>query len=152
MFEHLRGLLKSRGRTAIPASGGLTAVSAAAVLLVEVARADYEHQPAERAALRAGLAREFGVPEAALDTLLDEAELRAKESVSLFDFVQALNRTLSQDSKRGLLKLLWEVAHADGRVDPHEEHLLRRIADLLHLSHTDFIRGKLDAAKDAGSS
>jgi uncharacterized tellurite resistance protein B-like protein len=116
---------------------------AAAVLLVEVARADYDHQPAERAALRAGLAREFGVHEAALDALLGRAEQRAKESVSLFEFVQTLNRTLSPEEKRGLLQLLWNVAHADGRVDPHEEHLLRRIADLLHLSHADFIRGKL---------
>ncbi|MGH8629286.1 MAG: TerB family tellurite resistance protein [Burkholderiales bacterium] len=120
---------------------------AAAVLLLEVARADYAHAPAERETLRAGLAREFGVPEAALETLLDAAELRAKQSVSLFDFVQALNRTMDADGKRGLLRLLWDAAHADGRVDPHEEHLLRRIADLLHLSHADFIRGKLDAAE-----
>ncbi len=147
MFEHLRGLLRQSRAGAPARSTEEEQRLAAAVLLLEVARADYEHQPAERAALRAGLAREFGVPEAELDALLDQAELRAKQSVSLFDFVQALNRTLSQDAKRALLKLLWEVAHADGRVDPHEEHLLRRIADLLHLSHADFIRGKLDAAE-----
>jgi uncharacterized tellurite resistance protein B-like protein len=148
MFEHLRGLL--RGQTRNPGGDtSLTPVSAAAVLLLEVARADYAHQPAERAVLRAGLAKEFGVPEAELDALLDQAELRAKESVSLFDFVQTLNRTMTADDKRALLRLLWDVAHADGHVDPHEEHLLRRIADLLHLSHADFIRGKLDAAKSA---
>ena len=117
------------------------------MLLLEVARADHEHHGAERATLREGLARDFKVPEAALDALLGEAELRAKASVSLFDFVQALNRTMAPDDKRGLLRLLWDVAHADGRVDPHEEHLLRRIADLLHLSHADFIRGKLDAER-----
>jgi uncharacterized tellurite resistance protein B-like protein len=144
MFEHLRGLLRERGRGTFASGDGRQL--AAAVLLLEVARADYEHHPAEREALRAGLAREFGVPEAALDALLGEAELRAKASVSLFDFVQALNRAMPADDKRALLRLLWDVAHADGRVDPHEEHLLRRIADLLHLSHADFIRGKLDAA------
>ena len=152
MFEHLRGLLKNRGQTPIPGNGGLSPVSAAAVLLVEVARADYQRAPAERAALRAGLAREFGVAEAALDALLDEAELRAKQSVSLFDFVQALNRALAPDAKRALLDLLWEVAHADGHVDPHEEHLLRRIADLLHVPHADFIRGKLAAAQKNDST
>ena len=146
MFEHLRKLLRQSSEKAPAASGEDEQRLAAAVLLLEVARADYAHAPAERAALRAGLAREFGVPEAALDALLDQAELRAKQSVSLFDFVQTLNRTMSQDAKRALLKLLWEVAHADGRVDPHEEHLLRRIADLLHLSHADFIRGKLEAS------
>ena len=146
MFEHLRGLLRRSAEQPAAASGDERRL-AAAVLLLEVARADYEHHGAERAALRAGLAREFQVAEAALDALLDQAELRAKQSVSLFDFVQTLNRTMSADDKRALLRLLWDVAHADGRVDPHEEHLLRRIADLLHLSHADFIRGKLDAAE-----
>ena len=145
MFEHLRGLLKAQ-RPA-PASPEDEQRLAVAVLLLEIARADYEHQPAEHAALRTGLAREFKLPEAALDALLDQAELRAKQSVSLFDFVQTLNRTMSQDGKRALLHLLWEVAHADGKIDPHEEHLLRRIADLLHLSHADFIRGKLQAGQ-----
>jgi len=148
MFEHLRGLLL-RSAEQPPASADDERRLAAAVLLLEVARADYEHHGAERATLRAGLAREFHVPEAALDDLLGEAELRAKQSVSLFDFVQTLNRSMAPDDKRALLRLLWEVAHADGHVDPHEEHLLRRIADLLHLSHADFIRGKLDAAEKA---
>ena len=142
MFEHLRGLLREARQPAATSAADEQRL-AAAVLLLEVARADYEQQPAERATLRAGLAREFQVPEAALDALLDEAELRAKQSVSLFEFVQTLNRTMAVDDKRGLLQLLWQVAHSDGRVDPHEEHLLRRIADLLHLSHADFIRGKL---------
>lgn len=145
MFEHLRGLLQKRGQAPFPPEDERRL--AAAVLLLEVARADYEHHDAERAALRAGLAREFGLAEGALDALLDEAELRAKRSVSLFEFVQALNRTMTPDDKRALLRLLWDVAHADGRVDPHEEHLLRRIADLLHVAHADFIRAKLDAAE-----
>jgi len=147
MFEHLRKLLRESGDRAPATAPADEQRLAAAVLLIEIARADYEHHPAERAALRGALAREFHVAEAALDALLDEAELRARQSVSLFEFVQTLNRTMSQDDKRGLLHLLWEVAHSDGRVDPHEEHLLRRIADLLHLSHADFIRGKLATEK-----
>ena len=67
-------------------------------------------------------------------------------NTSLYDFVKTLNDTMAPDAKRGLLRLLWDVAHADGHVDPHEEHLIRQLADLLHLSHADFIRGKLDAA------
>jgi uncharacterized tellurite resistance protein B-like protein len=148
MFDHLRKLLQhSAERPA--ASADEERRLAAAVLLLEIARADYAHHDAERAALRAGLAREFPVSEAALDALLSQAELRAKQSVSLYDFVKTLNDTMAQDAKRGLLRLLWDVAHADGRVDPHEEHLIRRLADLLHLSHADFIRGKLDAEKSA---
>lgn len=148
MFEHLRKLLQqSAGRPA--AAAGQERELAAAVLLLEIARADYAHHEAERATLRAGLAREFRVSEAALDALLSQAELRAKQSVSLYDFVKTLNDTMTPDEKRGLLRLLWDVAHADGQVDAHEEHLIRQLADLLHLAHADFIRGKLDAARSA---
>lgn len=147
MFEHLRKLLRETGARAPAASSADEQRLAAAVLLLEIARADYAHHPAERAALREALAREFQVPDAALDTLLEEAELRAKQSVSLFDFVQTLNRTMTPEDKRGLLHLMWEVAHSDGHVDPHEEHLLRQLADLLHLAHADFIRGKLAVAE-----
>ena len=146
MFEHLRKLLAdpgARGPAGAPADERRLA---AAVLLLEVARADYDHHPAERDALRGALAREFQVPEDTLDALLEAAELKAKESVSLFEFVQTLNRAMSAEEKRALVELLWDVAHSDGRVDPHEEHLLRRIADLLHVPHADFIRGKLAAA------
>ena len=116
---------------------------AAAVLLFEMARADYDHQPSEHAALRDGLIRDFGVPEATVDALLAQAEQRARNSVSLYEFVTALNATMDFGKKRELLRLMWKVAYADGRIDPHEEHLLRKIADLLGLSHADFIRGKL---------
>lgn len=146
MFEHLRRLLHETRERAPPASPAEAQQLAAAVLLLEVARADYEHHTLERAALRDSLAREFGLAPETLDALLVEAEQRAQHAVSLYEFVQTLNRTMSPEQKRALLHRLWEVAHADGRVDPHEEHLLRRIADLLHLSHADFIGGKLATA------
>ena len=147
MFEHLRKLLQ-QSATRPGASAEAERQLAAAVLLLEIARADYAHHDAERAALRAGLAREFQVSEAALDALLGQAELRAKQSVSLYDFVKTLNDTMAPDAKRGLLRLLWDVAHADGKVDPHEEHLIRQLADLLHLPHADFIRAKLDSRSE----
>lgn len=115
---------------------------AAAVLLLELTRADAEHHPAEAAALREGLVRDFAVTDATLDALLAAADKTAKESVSLYAFAQTLNRSMDQAEKRALVELLWQVSLADGRVDPHEEHLLRRMADMLHLSHGDFIRAK----------
>ena len=38
---------------------------------------------------------------------------------------------------------MWAVAHADNEVHPHEEYVIRKVADLLYVSHSDFIRGKL---------
>lgn len=96
---------------------------ALAVLLLECARADFEHVPVELDAVREGLAAQLALPGP----------------------ITRLNRELSAQGKRDLMGWLWRVACADGRIDPHEEHLLRKLADLLHVSHTDFIRSKLAA-------
>lgn len=118
---------------------------ALAVLLLECARADFEHVPAELDAVRAGLAAQLALPEAELDGLIDEARGVAKGAVSLHGPITRLNRELSAEAKRELMSWLWRVACADGRIDAHEEHLLRKLADLLHISHADFVRTRLDA-------
>ena len=140
MLDRLLQKLKAEKRRPDPEGAQRLA---AAVLLLEVARADHDAHPAEREVLREGLIRDFGVAETTADELLDQAGERAKQSVSLYDFVKTLNDTMSVEGKRALLALLWKVAYADGRIDAHEEHLLRRLADMLYLSHADFIAAKL---------
>lgn len=120
---------------------------AIAVLLLECARADFENQPAELEMVRRGLREQFGVDEAALDKLLGDAGASARNAVSLHGPLSRLNAELSADDKRGLMGWLWRVAAADGRIDPHEEGLLRKLADLLYIPHADYIRAKLDATE-----
>lgn len=116
---------------------------AMAMLLLECARADFEHAPPELEAVRAALRENFGLDDAALDRLVGDAGRANRDTVSLHAPVARLNAELSAEDKRQLIGWLWRVALADGRLDPHEEHLLRRLADLLHVSHADFIRSKL---------
>lgn len=118
---------------------------AMAVLLLECARADFEHHDIEHAALREVLGSQLQLAAHDIERLLGDAARAAGESVSLHGPVSRINAELSPQDKRALLGWLWQVACADGRVDPHEEHLLRRLADLMHLSHADYIRAKLNA-------
>lgn len=118
---------------------------AAAVLLLEVARADLADSDAELASLREGLAQDFGLEPSAIDALVREAGAHADRAVSLYEFVKAVNRERTPEQKRALLRRLWDVAFADGRLDPHEEALVRKLTDLLHLEHGDFIATKLAA-------
>lgn len=121
---------------------------ACAVLLLECARADFEQQPAELDAARAALGRRFGLGAGDLDALLRRANAEAQSAVSLYEFVRRLNASLPPDDKRQIMAMLWQVAYADGRLDAHEEHLLRKLGDLLFVSRRDFIQTKL-AAEDA---
>lgn len=118
---------------------------AMAVLLLECARADFERSDTEMAAVRDALRGYLALDDAQLDRLLDDAGEQARQAVSLHEFVQRLNRSMQPADKLELIAMLWRVAYADGRLDAHEEHLLRRLADLLYVPHGDFIATKLKA-------
>jgi len=121
---------------------------AVTALLLEVARADHAVDEAERRTVLAAIARFCELEEQDLDTLVATAAEAVDASVSFYDFTSTVNERLSREQKMELLEMLWRVAEADGRVDHYEEYYIRRLADLLHLSHKDFIRAKLKVAKD----
>lgn len=118
---------------------------AIAVLLVETLRADFASDAAEHAAARGILRDLCGLDEAALDPLLADAEAEVARAVSLHAFVAELNTLLDARDKLDLIGGMWRVAHADGRIHPEEELLIRRVADLLYVPHHEFIRQKLAA-------
>jgi uncharacterized tellurite resistance protein B-like protein len=116
---------------------------ATAALLLELARSDFSESAQEVEAIRHLLQRRFDLQDAALDELLNNATRRADTSVSLHEFTHRLNRELPEEDKLEIVEMLWRVSHADGRIDKHEEHLIRRIAGLLHISDSERVRLKL---------
>ncbi len=124
---------------------------AIAMLLLECARADFESQPIEMQTVRQALREQFGLTDEALDQLVGEATAASRDSVSFHGPVSRLNAELTAEDKRDLIEWLWRVAAADGRVDPQEEGLLRKLAELMYIPHGDFIRAKL-AAIDGGAT
>ncbi len=61
-------------------------------------------------------------------------------AVSLHDFTRALHDALSEPEKIEVVRMLWQVAHADGELDRYEDYLVRKIADLLYVPTGDVIR------------
>lgn len=124
---------------------------ATAILLIEVMRADRTSRPEEREAVAATLVRAFQLDESEAQALLSKGESLADEIVSLHEFTQAINRRLDAEQKAHIVELLWRVAFADGDLDRYEEHLIRRIADLLHIPHSTYIRKKLSVGEEMAS-
>lgn len=114
-----------------------------AALLIELSRSDFSESADEVAAIRHLLQRRFSLEEAQLDALIADATQRADKAVSLHEFTHRLNRELPEADKLAIVEMLWRVSHADGRIDKHEEHLVQRIAGLLHISDRDRVRLKL---------
>jgi uncharacterized tellurite resistance protein B-like protein len=121
---------------------------ACAALMVELTVADTDTDSREKAKMREVLARQFQLEDAALEELWNLAQSEARDATSLYQFTALINEHYDYGAKTALLEHMWEVAYADGRIDPHEEHLIRKLADLLYLSHGDFIRSKLKARPD----
>lgn len=113
---------------------------ATAALLIEIARADHDDDPRETRAVEEALRRGFELDDEELGQILEAATGRVDDAVSLFEFTNVLNDTLSREDKVHVVENLWRVAFADGQLDHYEEHYVRRIADLMHVSHGDFVR------------
>ncbi|MFI8739433.1 tellurite resistance TerB family protein [Stutzerimonas sp. R75] len=117
---------------------------AAAALLIEVGRADYESDADEQKAIIEAIRLGSGLEDGELESLVASAQESAERSTSLYEFTTLINAEYSMDEKFVLIKTLWRVAAADGDIHRYEDHLIRRIADLLYVPHSDFIRAKLE--------
>jgi uncharacterized tellurite resistance protein B-like protein len=141
VFEALKALIAGDAAPEPPSPALSTAL-----LLVELARADFNVADEEKRRILELLAARFSLdPEKAM-ALFDQARRQAGEAVSLHEYIQTLNSTLAPADKGQLIEMLWQVAYADGRIDQYEEHLLRKLAELLYVSQEDYIRAKLKAA------
>ena len=56
-----------------------------------------------------------------------------RESISFFDSVDNINKTQTEAEKKELLKSLWNIITADSEIDPYEESLYFRIAELIKI-------------------
>lgn len=121
---------------------------AAAVLLLEMAAADAGIDASERKVIERAILERFDLEAAEVRALMEEAGRRQRESHSLHEFTHQLRTQLSSEVRGDLVEWLWKVGFADGRLDRHEEHLVRRLSDLLGVPHREFIRRKHRAAAD----
>lgn len=126
-----------------PGASQARARVAAAALLVEVVRGDDEFTPVERQAVLAAVRRKFGLDAGGARDLLALAESEARDAHDFWQFTSRINAEYSPERKQQLIEELWRVAWADDVLHRHEEHLIRRVAQLLHVSDREFIRAKL---------
>lgn len=116
---------------------------ASIALLVEIAMADGQLDDDERDSLAAAIEKSHGLSGAELNTLLSNATQQQKSAISLFEFTRVINDEFSNAEKCELVADMWRVAYADGHLDKYEESMIRKLSELIYVSHSDFIRVKL---------
>ena len=120
---------------------------AAAALLVEVMVIDGNLDEQELTSISQTLCQILALSGEQVDELIRLSRDEVAEATSLYQFTREINTHFNAEQKMNLLTAMWRVAFADGYLDKHEESIIRRVADLLHILHSDYIRCKL-AARD----
>lgn len=118
---------------------------AAAVLLMEVMRAEGGITDTERAVAARALREELRLPDPDMEALLRSAERESLAAYDYFRFTNVLDEQLDHPRKIALVEAMWRVAYADLHLDPRENAVIAKVADLLHVSHGEYIAAKLRA-------
>jgi uncharacterized tellurite resistance protein B-like protein len=139
MIDRLLGWLKEGDRDLSRGKDELQ-LAVAALLLEAAMVVDGRFDERERAIIRQILQQRFGLSSTDAQELLAAAERRVEGSAQLFGFTSTINRRLTRARKIEVIEMLWEVAYADGVLDPLEDSLLRRVGGLIDV--TDYERGE----------
>ena len=111
-------------------------------LMVLTANIDASFDPAERSVVEQLGKDLFDLDDATINDIILDAEQQAGDSTSLYEFTSLIHAHLSEHEKFRLVEGLWRIAFADGRIDKYEEHIIRRVAELIYLDHARFTEAR----------
>jgi len=115
---------------------------ATCVLLIEVSKSDDKFDETENNKIISILKNKFNLDDSQVNILLEIADNKNQEMISLYDWTSKINEVYKYNEKKALIRELWDVAFADGRIDKYEDHTIRKIADLIYVKHEDFMKAK----------
>lgn len=119
---------------------------ATAVLLIEIMQSDSGASEIEVNTVERLLRERFDLSTDELASLMLLARGRQEAAHDLHAFTSQLHAAFDVAEKQRIMEMFWQVAYADGKLDDHEHHLMRKLGDLLHVGHAAFIGTKLRAA------
>ena len=118
---------------------------ATAALLIEVMVIDGDLDDQEMQSIAGTLSNMLHLSKEQIDQLIELSKEEVADATSLYQFTKEINEHFDIEKKLSLMTAMWRVAFADGHLDKHEENIIRRVADLLHIRHSEYIRCKANA-------
>ena len=115
---------------------------AAAALFIEVLKSDFEHRDEEWATVESSLCELFDLSSDEIAQITALAEEEVHNAVSLQGFTRCINDNYANEEKLKIVEMLWRVVLADGVINKHENHIMRKIGSLLYIPHKDYVRAK----------
>ena len=143
MIKTIRKFLKSNENSKSDNLEGNQDELAYASLLIEVIKSDDHFDQREHDELLNILGTKLSIDEKALGELSELAQKKSDESTSLYEFTREINDKCQYEEKVQLIEDLWRIAYSDERIDKYEDYVIRKVADLIYVTHGDFIKSKL---------
>jgi len=158
MFEYLRRVLSPEQDEQISKDSETSSQKtiskkyqvATAALLVEVAKADGDFSKDERKRIIALMKSDFDLDNECVNELLALSEQKVKDSVSVYEFSSVINESFTQQEKLDLIKNLWRIIYEDGKLDSHEDRLIKIIGSTMNIEHKNIINAKLFVKQEMG--
>lgn len=158
MFEYLRKVLSAEKgeqnaqsqKAEFPKFTNKKNQVATAALLIEVAKADGDFSDDERKRIIELMKKGFNLDYECVSELLTLSEQKVKDSISVYEFTSVINESFSQAEKLELLKNLWRIIYEDGKLDSHEDRLIKIIGSTMNIEHKDIIAAKLFIKQEIG--
>ena len=72
---------------------------------------------------------------------------RLNKSTDIFEFSREVNDNFTYQDKIDFICSSFEIAVSDGNLDNHEDYIIKKIATMLNVKHTDLIRAKSSIKK-----
>lgn len=118
---------------------------ASAALMIEVMKSDHELDAREAEKFVEVLQSQLLIDDDGIEELIELAETEAKQATSLYEFTRLINDHYDYEQKVALIENMWKIAFADDKLDKYEDHLIRKISELIYVTHSDFIKSKISA-------
>ena len=120
-------------------------IKACIALMLETSMADDLLDESEIKTLKATLINDFKLEETEIDELIEISKKNVDDSTSLYDFTRDINDNFESEERIKLIESMWKIAYADGNIDKFEEHIIRKVSNLIYVSHSGFIKAKISA-------
>ncbi len=120
-------------------------IKACIALMLETSMADDLLDESEIKTLKTTLINDFELEETEIDELIEISKKNVDDSTSLYDFTRDINDNFESEERIKLIESMWKIAYADGNIDKFEEHIIRKVSNLIYVSHSDFIKAKISA-------
>ncbi len=125
-----------------PETFGNNAILAICILMIEVSRSDDNFDDIEKEKILSILKSKYELDDTQLEIIMKIANQKNDDMISLYEWTTIINNTYQYDERVKILRSLWEVAYADNVIDKYEDYTIRKIADLIYVKHSDFIKAK----------